>query len=87
MTIIELKNIKKETIRLMCYAELEKTDWKVIRHSEQKILGLTTTLSDTEFSELSILRQKIKNKYHTLVSDVDDAIDEQSIQSIKWNME
>jgi hypothetical protein len=41
---------------------LTDTDWKVIRHRDQLALGITTTLSQTEYENLLEERQKNRNK-------------------------
>lgn len=40
---------------------LNDTDWKVIRHKEQKDLGAETSLTDDEYFELISQRQKRRN--------------------------
>ena len=40
---------------------LQNTDWKIMRHQEQKDLGITTSLSDNEYLELIKERQNRRN--------------------------
>ena len=48
---------------------LNSTDWLVSRHTEEKILGTTTTLSESQFTKLLTYRQQLRditNQYTTL---------------------
>ena len=40
---------------------LQNTDWKIMRHQEQKILGITTTLGEEEYLQLVKERQNRRN--------------------------
>lgn len=39
--------------------QLESTDWKVLRHIRQKALGVPTSLSDAEYLDLELERNRI----------------------------
>ena len=39
--------------------QLENTDWKVLRHIRQKALGVPTSLSDAEYLDLELERNRI----------------------------
>lgn len=48
---------------------LNTTDWYISRHSEEKLLGMNTTLSDSKFTQLLTYRQQLRditNQYTTL---------------------
>lgn len=48
---------------------LNSTDWLVSRHNEEKLLGITTTLSESKFTQLLTYRQQLRditNQYTTL---------------------
>jgi hypothetical protein len=41
---------------------LDDTDWKMLRHSDQLALGITTSLTDEEYQELLTSRQSWREK-------------------------
>jgi hypothetical protein len=48
---------------------LNSTDWLVSRHTEEKIIGMNTTLSESQFTKLLTYRQQLRditNQYTTL---------------------
>lgn len=48
---------------------LNSTDWLVSRHTEEKLLGMNTTLSESQFTKLLTYRQQLRditNQYTTL---------------------
>lgn len=48
---------------------LNSTDWLVSRHTEEKILEMSTTLTDSKFTQLLTYRQQLRditNQYTTL---------------------
>ena len=48
---------------------LNSTDWLVSRHNEEKLLGITTTLGESKFTQLLTYRQQLRditNQYTTL---------------------
>ena len=48
---------------------LNSTDWLVSRHTEEKLLGANTTLSESQFTKLLTYRQELRditNQYTTL---------------------
>ena len=48
---------------------LNSTDWLVSRHTEEKLLGSNTTLSESQFTKLLTYRQQLRditNQYTTL---------------------
>ena len=48
---------------------LNSTDWLVSRHTEEKLLGMNTTLSENQFTKLLTYRQQLRditNQYTTL---------------------
>lgn len=51
---------------------LNSTDWLVSRHTEEKILGTTTTLTDSNFIKLLNYRQQLRDitKQYTTLDDV-----------------
>lgn len=40
---------------------LNNTDWKVLRHADQKALGIATSLTDDEYKELLQKRQSARD--------------------------
>jgi ABC-type xylose transport system substrate-binding protein len=46
---------------------LSSGDYKVIRHAEQVICNETTTLTNEEFKNLSLLRQQYRKSIHDLL--------------------
>ena len=46
---------------------LKNTDWQIIRHKEQKELGVETSLTDDEYLELILQRQKRRNILNDII--------------------
>lgn len=42
------------------YKQLMKDDWKVIRHMEEKLTGVQTTMSDEDFEKMSKERMLLR---------------------------
>lgn len=40
---------------------IAETDWMVVRHSEEQLLGQTPTLSNNDFAALSTYRQSLRD--------------------------
>lgn len=53
--------------------KLYETDWMVTRHNDQKILGSTTSLSDSQFIKLLQYRQELRD-ITTKYSSIDDVV-------------
>lgn len=51
---------------------LNSTDWLVTRHSEEKLLGADTTLSESQFTKLLVYRQQLRDitDQYTTLDDV-----------------
>ena len=51
---------------------LSTTDWLVTRHNEEKLLGVQTTLTDSQFTQLLNYRQALRNitTQYTVLADV-----------------
>jgi len=51
---------------------LSTTDWLVTRHNEEKLLGVSTTLTESQFTQLLNYRQALRNitTQYTVLADV-----------------
>ena len=49
------------SINLKAETELQKSDWMVNRHRDQKDMGIPTSLSEQDFIELLKWRQHLRN--------------------------
>lgn len=52
----EQKDINLENLQY-----LESTDWKILRHQDQLALGITTSLTDEQYTELLTQRQTARD--------------------------
>ena len=52
---IQMQNVKAKESNILF---LSSTDWKVLRHIREKHLGVSTTLSEKQYTELETLRQE-----------------------------
>ena len=50
--------IQKEKLKESNLLFLSSTDWKILRHIREKHLGISTTLSEKQYTELETLRQE-----------------------------
>lgn len=60
-TEYEILEENKEKITKERDTILAETDWIISRHLEQKMLNLTTSLSDEEFNKYLIYRQELRD--------------------------
>lgn len=65
-------------------AELSPTDYKVIRHRDQLAASLPTTLTDTQYQQLLLNRQAIRDKSNTLEAQVQAATAEAEVNTMVW---
>lgn len=56
---------------------LYETDWLIIRHQEETIMGTPTTLSVSQLQELRHYREQLRNMSDTQLSDTD-------ISTVTW---
>ena len=59
--VIDADSYFKELDKKEAQDFLKNTDWQIIRHKEQKELGVETSLTDDEYLELILQRQKRRN--------------------------
>ena len=64
--IIQIEDIsaqlEQEKINAEAKKFLSETDWKCQRHSDQKALGVSSSLSEEEFQSLLLARQEARNR-------------------------
>ena len=57
-TLKEKRDKLKEKLKESNLLFLSSTDWKILRHIREKQLGISTTLSEKQYTELETLRQE-----------------------------
>lgn len=85
--IQELKNDKLQYVKQKAEWTLRKTDYKVIRHYEQTLLGVEPTLSQIEFQTVMADRQAVRDYSNYLEQQVKSANTAEQVQNIIWNLE
>lgn len=56
-SVLEAREQEKQSLVLK--KQLQDTDWQVLRHIRQKALGVPTSLSDAEYLDLELERNRI----------------------------
>lgn len=82
--LVEMKIQYIENFRNLANTELVKTDYKVIRQSEQTHAKKTPKMSEQEFISLSNERQVIRDKFNTLETQVNACQTYEELILIKW---
>lgn len=86
------QDIKIGEIKSRCARLLGFTDWQVMRHQDQKYLNNTTSLTSTEYTDLLINRQKLRDASSTMESDIklltnaDDILNYDVVNNPLWDV-
>ncbi|MHB8171218.1 MAG: hypothetical protein ACYDG6_06715 [Thermincolia bacterium] len=83
-TLAEIKRQKITEIKLRAKAELDATDYKVIRHRDQVANNLTTALTSIEYQALLTSRQAVRDKSNTLETQVNAATTDTAVYAVVW---
>ena len=65
--------------------ELSKSDWMVLRHSEETDLGIPTSLTSEEYLKLLKDRKEIRNRSNSLELIADKLTDINEVRNLKWD--
>ena len=49
------------SINIKCEDKLKQSDWMILRHIEQRTLGHKTSISESEFMDLLVWRQSLRD--------------------------
>ena len=83
-----LEQVKSEQVdkfKPCAAAELCVTDWKTIRHVEQTELGIETSLTAQEYTDLITERQAIRQKSNDKEAEVMAATTVDEVFEVVWN--
>lgn len=84
--IQELKISKLGYVKQKASFTLGRTDYKVIRHYEQTLMGIMTTLSPTEFQTLMANRQATRDYSNYLEQQINEATSVEVVTQITWEL-
>ncbi len=79
-----LRADKMQEFKAKAKAELDPTDYKVVRHRDQVAAGQPTTLTNAQYLQLLADRNAIRDKSNTLEQQVIAAQTEATILAVVW---